>query len=201
MAGDTNWTEYYLTKGYIRRDDTDIYAVDSFHNQKIFVNDENEQVYARTTEASELVEYPPKNSKGESIYIVDEHQRVRYPRNLKTGKPILDLDYPVDQNQNPVYDYDFADQPIFYQRYGITYYGKNAEGTEVYPKDKNGIEIYRKEQNREIPARNKDGLYYYAKNKDLDEYYPKAFRDLADQVPFVRDAYDIDDDTYIVLVK
>lgn len=199
MASDTQWTEYYLLKGYIRSGSRDIYAKDSFHNQKIFVNNKNEQVYARDVEEGSVIEFAPKNGNGEFIYIKDEHQRVRYPRNL--SKPQPDLEYPVDQDQNPVYNYDSAGEPIFFERYGFSYYGKNSKGTEVYPKDKNGKEIYRKELGREIPAKTKDGRYYYAKNEKMDEYYPKMIRESPDQAYIWRDAYETDEDTGIALVK
>lgn len=189
----TNWTEYYLFSGYIKHENKEIYATDSFRNQKVFVNQNDAPVYAR--EGS--IEYPPRNSNGEIVYIKDKLQRVKYPRNLENQQPIVELDYPLDKDLNPVYEHDSAGQPIFYLKNGLSYYGRNFEGAEVYPKDKNGKEIYRKAVDIEFPALNKDGSPYYAKNEKLDEYYPKRMR--VDEEYSGTDVYDIDGG--IVLVK
>lgn len=160
------WTEYYLPQGYCKIGDMDIYAKDSLNNEKFFVNEKNEQVYAQMKQGDEIVEYAPKDASGTEIFITNEYGNIRYPRSAE--------DYPLDEDLNPVYTHDIDGKPIFLTKLGYSFYGKNSKGIEIYPKDKDGKEIYLNMNGKEIPAMNLDGQQYYAKDQYGDEYYPQS---------------------------
>lgn len=210
-----DWTEYYLPSGYARlKDGKEVYAQNASKNEKIFINEKDEQIYAKMTEKNEKVEYPPKDNTGKVFYAKNKENLVRYPRNIDKdlfilpkdadGNEIYEIeDYAVDNDGNPIYISDKNGKPIFNQKDGKYYYGMNAENVEIYPKSSDGTEIYLKDLVKEIAAKDKDGKYYYAKNKDSNQYYPKVYTEnikLGDPV-ILDDNYKIDYERGIIVPK
>lgn len=192
-AGNVDWTEYYLSKGYAEtKDGTQVYAKESNNNEKLFKTDENIPQYAIKKEGNQRIEYAPKDKDSNDVWI-KQGLLIRYPRNLSTDKYIFPInadtgkpDYVVDQktgkkvygldaNGQAIYLKDENGNPIFIEDNGNKIYAKDTQGNEIYPKNNVSDDIYKREGNAERPAKNAAEDYYYAKKANGDEYYPKIY--------------------------